>query len=156
MTDEVLMQLAIDQAVEALRAGEPPFGVVLVAGDGTVLAAGYDTVRGHGDWTRHAEIETVRAACRAYGPNLIGSTLVTTVEPCPMCFTAAWLARVSRVVFGASMADVFAATAGQQRELSIPTATINQLSPAPIQLDGGIRREECLAFFQRGSARDAA
>lgn len=142
------MQLALDQAAAGLRSGEPPFGAALVSRDGVVLAAGFDTVRGRGDWTRHAEIETVRAACRAHGPDLAGSTLVTTVEPCPMCFTSAWLARVSRVVFGASMADVAEATSGKQRELSIRATTINALSPEPITVTTGIRRGECLALFQ--------
>lgn len=145
------MQLALDQAGVALRAGEPPFGAVLFSRDGAMLAAGHDTVRGHSDWTRHAEIEVVRAACRAHGPDLAESTLVTTVEPCPMCFTSAWLARVSRVIFGASMADISAATGGQQRELSIAATTINSLSPAPIRVDAGIRREECIALFAQAT-----
>ena len=41
----------------------------------------------------------VKLACRVSGRrDLSGCTLYTTVEPCPMCFTTSWLARVSRVV----------------------------------------------------------
>lgn len=147
MTDEMGIRLALAEAERGLLAGEPPFGVAIIAPGGEVMAVGYDTVRTAGDWTYHAEIETVRAACRRYGPDLTGSTLYTTVEPCPMCFTAAWLAKISTIVFGASMAEVDAATAGQQRELAIPAKQINQMSPAPIQLRGGVLREECLALF---------
>ncbi len=153
--DEALMRLALEQAMRALQTGEPPFGVVIAAADGAVLAAGYDTVRSTHDWTRHAEIETVRAACREHGPDLTGCTLVTTVEPCPMCFTSAWLARVSRVVFGATMAEVAAATAGAQRELSIPANRINELSPEPIELLGGVLAVECAALFRRPDAMAA-
>lgn len=64
-----------------------------------------------------------------------------------MCFTAAWLAKISTIVFGASMAEVDVATAGQQRELAIPAKQVNEMSPAPIQLRGGVLREECLALF---------
>lgn len=147
MTDEAGIRLALAEAERGLKAGEPPFGVVIIAPDGEVLAAGYDTVRTAGDWTYHAEVETVRSACRRYGPNLIGATLYTTVEPCPMCFTSAWLANISAIVFGASMAEVHVATHGQQRELSIPADRINEMSPMPIHLRGGVLREECLALF---------
>src|SRR3954471_23611354 len=141
------MRLALALAEKATRDGEPPFGALVVAPDGDVVADSTDRVVAEADMTWHAEANVVRPASRALGPDLEGSTLVTTVEPCPMCFTSAWLARVSRVVFGASMADVAVATAGQPRELSIPATTINELSPAPIEVQGGVRREGCLALF---------
>jgi tRNA(adenine34) deaminase len=141
------MRLALEQAHYALEIGEPPFGAVIVTGDGDLITAGHDTVRSRRDWTRHAEIEAVRAACRGKRPDLSGYTLVTTVEPCPMCFTAAWLARISRIVFGATMAEVAEATAGSQRELRIPAQEINRLSGEPIQVEGGVLHEECVALF---------
>jgi tRNA(Arg) A34 adenosine deaminase TadA len=147
MTDELGIRLALAEAERGLKAGEPPFGVVITTSDGEVMAGGYDTVRAAADWTYHAEVETVRSACRRYGPDLTGCTLYTTVEPCPMCFTSAWLANISVIVFGASMAEVHAATHGQQRELSISADRINEMSPMPIQLRGGVLREECLALF---------
>ncbi|HEX8310512.1 MAG TPA: nucleoside deaminase [Chthoniobacteraceae bacterium] len=152
MTDEAGMQLALAQAERGLAAGEPPFGVVIIAPDGTVVAAGFDTVRTARDWTYHAEIETVRAACRSYGPDLTGCTLFTTVEPCPMCFTSAWLARISRLVFGATMVEVDQVTDGQQRELDIPAGHINGMSPAPLELIGGVLRKDCVALFHRHGA----
>ncbi len=147
MTDELGIRLALAEAERGLKAGEPPFGVVITAPDGVVMASGYDTVRIAADWTYHAEVETVRSACRRYGPDLTGCTLYTTVEPCPMCFTSAWLASISVIVFGASMAEVHAVTHGKQRELSIPAERINEMSPMPIQLRGSVLREECLALF---------
>jgi tRNA(Arg) A34 adenosine deaminase TadA len=147
MTDETLMGHALRLAESALKIGEPPFGAIVVAPDGAILAAGHDTVCTSRDWTRHAEIEVVRTACRNHGPDLQGCALVTTVEPCPMCFTSAWLVRISRIVYGATMADVDSVTAGQQRELGVPAVSMNELSHEPLKLVGGVRREECLALF---------
>ncbi|WP_437746861.1 ABC transporter substrate-binding protein [Sorangium sp. So ce1504] len=90
---------------------------------------------------------TVRRACAAAGPDLTGYTLYTTVEPCPMCFTAAWLARVSRVVFGCTMQEVTAATGGAQRELAVPARWMNESSGAPVDLVGGVLADRCLALF---------
>jgi tRNA(adenine34) deaminase len=148
VSDEVLMRLALEQARYASQIGEPPFGAVVVDAKGNLIAAGHDTVRSRRDWTRHAEIEAVRAACRGKSPDLSGYTLVTTVEPCPMCLTAAWLARISRLVFGATMAEVAEATAGAQRELRIPAHEMNRLGGEPIQVEGGVLREECVAPFR--------
>jgi tRNA(adenine34) deaminase len=155
MTDEHFMGLALRQAERAMELGEPPFGVVVISAAGEVLAAGHDTVRFHRDWTRHAEIEAVRAACAVHGEDVNGSILFTTVEPCPMCFTAAWLARLSRIVFGATMAEVSVVTRGNQRELSVPAWKINELGPESIALKGGVLRAECLTLFHRPEAYPA-
>jgi tRNA(adenine34) deaminase len=65
-----------------------------------------------------------------------------------MCFTAAWLARVGRVVFGSSMREVVAETRGSQRELLVPAECMNALSGAPLALSGGVLAERCLALFR--------
>ncbi|MDT5287085.1 MAG: tRNA(adenine34) deaminase [Mycobacterium sp.] len=98
--------------------------------------------------TRHAEVNVVRLASRALGPDLSGCTLYTTVEPCPMCFTSAWLARVSRVVFGCTMDAVHSVTLGQQREMRIPASEVNARSGEPIELLGGVLAEACLKLFE--------
>ena len=50
----------------------------------------------------HAEVLALRAAAEVVGSSrLDGATLVSTLEPCPMCAGAALMARVGRVVFGA-------------------------------------------------------
>src|SRR3954463_16171174 len=120
------MRLALALAEKATRDGEPPFGALVVAPDGDVVADSTDRVVAEADMTWHAEGNGVRLASRALGPDLTGCTLYTTVEPCPMCFTSAWLARVSRVVFGCTMADVAVATAGQERAPRTPAPTTKQ------------------------------
>lgn len=142
------MERAITLAREARRHGEPPYGALVVDAGSRVIAEATDQVRGGRDFTLHAEVTAVRAACRSAGPDLSGCTLYTTVEPCPMCFTAAWLARVGRVVFGSSMQEVEAETRGSQRELLVPAERMNALSRSPLELSGGVLAERCLELFR--------
>jgi nicotinamidase-related amidase/tRNA(Arg) A34 adenosine deaminase TadA len=159
--DEALMARAIGLAERAQLAGEPPFGALIVNARGELVSQAADEVQAGRDFSLHAEVSAVRRACRAVGPSLEGHTLYTTVEPCPMCFTAAWLARVERIVFGASMAQVKEATRGAQRELLVEAARMNELSGQPLQLRAGVLAERCLALFGAGrpalaAERDAA
>ena len=145
------MERAISLAREARRLGEPPYGALVVDARGQVIAEATDEVRGGGDFTLHAEVTAVRRACKAVGPDLSGCTLYTTVEPCPMCFTAAWLARVGRLVFGSSMQEVEVETRGSQRELLVSAERMNALSGDPLSLAGGVLAERCLELFREAA-----
>jgi len=146
--DAEMIRRAIAVARAAQHAGEPPFGALVVDPSGHIYAEASDEVRLRVDFTQHAEVNAVRRACQSRGRSyLSGLTLYTTVEPCPMCFTAAWLSRISRVVFGTSMEAVRDVTLGAQRELLISAERMNELSGAPLELVGGVLAEECLAPF---------
>ena len=103
------------RAIEAGRAGMVarlggPFGAVIVGPDGDVVAEGCNRVTSANDPTAHAEVAAIRAACTAVGSfQLAGCTLYTSCEPCPMCLSAAYWARVDAIVYGASRADAAAA-----------------------------------------------
>ena len=87
-----------------------PFGAVVAGPGGDVIAEGCNRVTSANDPTAHAEVEAIRAACRALGTfTLEGCTLYTSCEPCPMCLAAAYWARVDTIVFGASRTDAAAA-----------------------------------------------
>lgn len=101
MTDDELMALAIEEAQRATEHGDIPIGALVVL-DGEIISRGHNQREHLGDPTAHAEVLAIRAAADALGHSrLDGATLVSTLEPCPMCAGAAWLARVERVVFGA-------------------------------------------------------
>jgi tRNA(adenine34) deaminase len=89
-TLEAAMQAALAEAGKAAAAGEFPYGAVVVASDGEIIARAQDRVVRDNDPTMHAEIEAVRAAIRILGPDLSGHALVSNVEACAMCATAAW------------------------------------------------------------------
>ena len=95
------MQRALALADNAAAAGEVPVGAVLVR-DGEELGSGWNAPLGSNDPTAHAEVMALRAAAAAVSNyRLPGSTLYTTMEPCPMCAGAVVQARVARVVYAA-------------------------------------------------------
>jgi tRNA(adenine34) deaminase len=90
---------------EALRAGDQPFGAVVLRGEIIVGAAPSRVVTAT-DPTAHAEMEAIRdAARRLRAPDLSGCTLVSTSRPCSMCEAAAGRACISRMVYGEALAD---------------------------------------------------
>jgi guanine deaminase len=117
---------AVAVAREHMRAGHGrPFGAVLVR-DGEVLAEGWNATLATGDPTAHAEIMAVREACLKLGtPDLAGSVLYASGEPCPMCLGAMFLARVSRAVFATTVEEatrIGNASAAIYREYPKPPA----------------------------------
>jgi tRNA(adenine34) deaminase len=100
--DTELMRLALQEAEHAAGHGDVPIGAV-VARRGEVLAAAGNERELRSDPTAHAEILALRAAAdRLGGWRIPGSTIYVTLEPCAMCAGAIVLARVPRVVYGAT------------------------------------------------------
>ncbi|HEY4812640.1 MAG TPA: tRNA adenosine(34) deaminase TadA [Solirubrobacteraceae bacterium] len=100
--DDYFMRLALREADRALEHEDVPIGAVLVR-DGEVVAAAHNERELHQDPTAHAEIIALREAAQAMGTwRLLDTVLYVTLEPCAMCAGAIVLARVPRVVFGAS------------------------------------------------------
>jgi tRNA(Arg) A34 adenosine deaminase TadA len=96
------MDAALAQARAAGLRGEVPVGAVVLAADGTVLAAAGNEVEARHDASAHAELLALRAAALVRGaPRLPDCDLVVTLEPCPMCAQAISLFRIRRLVFGA-------------------------------------------------------
>ncbi len=101
--DICLMEQAIAQARLAAAAGEVPVGALLVDRDGVVLAASGNNCVAASDPTGHAEVRVLRAAAARVGNyRLPGTTLYVTLEPCAMCAAAMVIARIDRLVFGAT------------------------------------------------------
>lgn len=146
MNDQEYMGLAIEVARRGVEAGQSPFGSVIVR-DGTVVAAGHNTVWKTCDPTAHAEVNTIRAAAAAMGTiDLSGTTLYSTCEPCPMCLTAIHWAKIDRVVYGAEIED--AERAGFS-ELRISAKDMVKQGGSPLRVDNGVRRQECAKLFDQ-------
>ena len=95
------MQRALAEAEAAAARGEVPVGAVVLAPDGTELAAAGNLVEA-GDAAGHAELLALRAAAARVGtPRLPGCDLYVTLEPCPMCAQAMALFRIRKLVFAA-------------------------------------------------------
>lgn len=103
------LERAVALSRERMLAGEGgPFGALVVLG-GEVVAEGWNRVTSANDPTAHAEIEAIRAACRALARfELRGATLYTSCEPCPMCLAATYWARIDRLVYANTRQDAAA------------------------------------------------
>lgn len=100
---ELWMGLALEQAATASGSGDVPVGAVVLGPGGVLLGSGVNRREADGDPTAHAEVLALRVAAANSGSwRLAGCTLVVTLEPCAMCAGAIVLARVPRVVFGAT------------------------------------------------------
>src|SRR5215470_4205776 len=96
------MRAALREALNAADAGEVPIGCVIVH-DGIVIGRGRNQTESLQDATAHAEIVAIGAASNALGSwRLADCTLYVTLEPCAMCAGAIVLARLGRLVYGAT------------------------------------------------------
>src|ERR1039457_3047645 len=95
-----LMREAIRLSIREMRRGRGgPFGAVVVRG-GKVVGRGCNQVTSANDPTAHAEIVAIRAACRRLNTfQLEDCELYTSCEPCPMCLSAIYWARLGQVFY---------------------------------------------------------
>jgi len=102
MTAASFMDLALEQAENAEKAGEVPIGCVIVRDNAVIARAGNRTLTDR-DPTAHAEILALREAARQLGSErLIDCDLYVTLEPCTMCAAAISFARIRRLYYGAA------------------------------------------------------
>jgi guanine deaminase len=96
------MRMALAEALGGMRAGQGgPFGAVVVAPNGRVVARAHNRVIATKDPTAHAEIEAIREASSALGRfDLSDCEIYASSEPCPMCLAAILWARIPRVYYG--------------------------------------------------------
>jgi tRNA(Arg) A34 adenosine deaminase TadA len=103
--DARFMEMAINLSIENIDTGGGPFGAVIVK-DGEVIATGTNRVVPNSDPTAHAEVMAIRNACAKLGTfQLIGCTVYSSCEPCPMCLSALYWAGVSRICYGNTKDD---------------------------------------------------
>jgi tRNA(Arg) A34 adenosine deaminase TadA len=98
--DERYLRAAIRLAGEAHQAGDQPYGALLVAADGTVLAEDRNTVVTERDITAHPELKLARWAARELSATATRTTtMYTSCQPCAMCVNAIARANLARVVY---------------------------------------------------------
>lgn len=145
--DEDWMNAVIERCREAISSGQAPFAAAVVR-DNELLSCEHNLVEAMHDPTAHAEILAIRAAAEKLGtPDLSGCTLYTTCEPCPMCFAAAHFARLSRIVYGATIGD--AALAGFD-QLPVFASQLKLMGRSPIELTSEYLRENCVSLLTGG------
>lgn len=103
--DKQFMREAIHLADESVRNGGGPFGAVIVKNN-TIIAGSSNSVTLDNDPTAHAEVNTIRKACRLLKTfDLSGCSIYTSCEPCPMCLGAIYWAHIDRIFYGNTRKD---------------------------------------------------
>lgn len=99
------MNHAIALASSAAANNNYPLGAVVFDEQGEIASAASALVEGH-DPSAHPELVAIRKACAARDRRYLpGAYLVTTLEPCPMCTSAAIWARMAGIVYATNQAD---------------------------------------------------
>ena len=99
------MKMAIELSIESVNKKGGPFGCVIVKNN-KVIAKGSNKVTSTNDPTAHGEIVAIREACKKLNNfNLNGSELYSTCEPCPMCLSAIYWARISKIYYANTRQD---------------------------------------------------
>ena len=144
--NEAFMREAIRLSIRKMRSGQGgPFGAIVVNAAGRIVGRGWNQVTSTNDPTAHAEIVAIRAACKRLRTfQLQDCELYTSCEPCPMCLSAIYWARLSAVFYGNTRQDAARIAfddAMIYREVALPIAK-RSLVMKPLL------RQEALAAFE--------
>ena len=139
------MREAIALSSRNVDNGGGPFGAVIVK-DGEIIARGANRVTADNDPTAHAEVSAIRAAAKKLGTfDLSGCDIYTSCEPCPMCLSAIYWARIGRIYYGNTQYDA--------KAINFDDSFIyNELSLAPEQRAIPAERmlgDEAIATFNK-------
>jgi tRNA(Arg) A34 adenosine deaminase TadA len=158
-TDEQRMRLAIALSAENVKYHTGgPFGAIVVAEQGSrLLGVGVNLVTTLELSIAHAEMVAFSLAQSASGNWNLGASgdaqLVTSCEPCAMCFGAVPWSGVSSMIWGAGKDDAEAAGFDEGDK---PGDWVQSLERRGIRTKGGILREEAAAVLARYAKRDGA
>ena len=99
------MKRAIELSIKSVNNGGGPFGSVIVKDD-KIIAEGSNKVTSNNDPTAHGEIVAIREACKKLNNfSLNGCELYSTCEPCPMCLSAIYWARIDKIYYANTRED---------------------------------------------------
>jgi tRNA(adenine34) deaminase len=139
--DEYFMRLALREATRALEHDDVPIGAVIVR-EGEVIGSGCNERELRADPTAHAEMIALREAARSLGSwRVLDAVMYVTLEPCAMCAGAIVLARLPRVLFGAT--DPKAGAAGSVLDVLAEP----RLNHRP-QVEGGLLAADSAELLQ--------
>lgn len=140
-SDEYFMSLAIAEAQKAFRKDEVPVGAVIVKNN-KVVSKGFNIREKTNDPTGHAEIVTIRKACKKLKSwRLEDCTIYITVEPCSMCAGTILWTRMKRIVYGTK--DVKGGALGSSYNLFEQP----NLNHHP-EIEGGVLESKCAQLMK--------
>ena len=138
MNDKEIMKVAIEEA----KKGDFPFGAV-IACNGEIIIQTHNKAEKL-DPTLHAETNAIRQACEKLNTiELKNCVLYSTCEPCPMCFMAAWWAKIPKIVYGAEAEDI----QEDDWKINVKCSYLNEKSSNCIKIVSGVLKKECLKLL---------
>ena len=138
------MRRAIELSVESVNKGGGPFGSVIVK-DNNIVGEGSNKVTLTNDPTAHGEIVAIREACKKLNSfNLAGCKLYSNCEPCPMCLSAIYWARIDKIYYANTREDAGKIDFDDSLIYSEFQKKINERKIPMIQM----MREEALKAFE--------
>jgi tRNA(Arg) A34 adenosine deaminase TadA len=152
--DEERMRELYFFTARTLETAHPvPFGALIVnTRSGARLMRATNAVARENDPSAHAEVRTVRLACKKLKrPSLAGYTMYSTCEPCPMCMANALWARLDRVVFGATIADANRYCL----QIHVAAKQIARRADMGCVVNGPVLRELCCTLFTHPNMQKA-
>ena len=139
---------SLELAAEAAVSGNRPFGAVLVAATGEVLAEGLNEVASSGDITAHAELVAIRrATAGGHVDRFVGATMYASGEPCPMCAAACVWAGFTRIVFAAST-EGFSTILPEGPHFTLGCAELVAATDAEVIVVGPVHEKEALEVMR--------
>ena len=106
MEDKIkFMVKAIELSINSANTIGGPFGSVIVK-DNKIIAEGSNKVTFLNDPTAHGEVVAIREACKKLKTfDLSGCEIYTSCEPCPMCLSAIYWARLDKIYYANTRED---------------------------------------------------
>jgi tRNA(Arg) A34 adenosine deaminase TadA len=151
------MLKAIEKAEKSTPLNQYAIGAIIVSANNEIIAASYTSTHKNNDATAHAEINAIREACsKSNDRYLIGCWLYSTLEPCPMCTSAAIWAKMKGIVWGASKEDAQEIARDSKdrkftwRQIDISSKEIIDKGEPKIELVENFMKEKCKELFVLG------
>jgi tRNA(Arg) A34 adenosine deaminase TadA len=159
--EKKFMRAAIKEARKALAKGDYGIGAVIVK-DGKIIARAGETLKTiHDPINGHAEIGAIRKACKKIKSGYLQDCILySTHEPCPMCTTATYWAKIKGIVYGISRQDMIEhmKTKGNEKfswrqiDISCEDLLNKSIPNLNIEIEKGFLREECLKLLDETGA----
>jgi tRNA(Arg) A34 adenosine deaminase TadA len=131
--------------------GNRPFGAMLVAGNGAVLAVAENSQITEEQMLAHAELNLLRRAVKDFTPDVLtASTLYTSAEPCAMCAGAIFWSGITRLVFGLSGDRLHRISGFPPEMLGASARDVLASAGRPIEIVGPIFEAEAESIFKEG------
>lgn len=158
---EKMMRRCIELARKAAAEGNYALGAMVARGSEIIAESGSSLIADDNDPTAHPELIAIRAAGKSIGSRYLeGTILITTLEPCPMCTSAAIWAKMAGIVFGAAQEDAkaWAKENGDGlftwRQIQISAQQIVNAGTPRLKVRGGVLRDECQSLFELSGRRE--